>query len=529
MIFHLRRAMPIAPAKEEIMNTDSRIRHTIVLVALLLELTTTAPSGLPAVQAAAEVQLPSVTGPIPMTEASRAFWDRMGPPREAALKADYIEEEYFVKGTANVYEWNTDGSALPIIRTPNAPYTTRIIVRRPARPSKFSGTVWIEPLNPTLSIDLDRMWQLHYSQIISDGDAYVGITAKPVAIVALQTFDPERYGQLSMANPLAPAEQMCGKMPGESGYNLNTSKLYENGLIWDIISQVGVLLKSDSPHNPLKAAAKTVYGEGWSQTGGYANRYLSTFGPLAMTSDGKRVYDGWLVGGAGGPTGINQCSQPLPNTDPRQQIQPNGVPVIAIRTQGDTFSFPYRRADGDAPDNRYRLYELGGATHDTITIFQNFAPDADIVKAGVKPPDHISCGYQITTDFPYEYYFSAAAANLKLWSRGVAPPHADRFQFDDKNQNVLDQFGNAVGGLRSPYLDVPIATYHMGKNGGSFTCSLLGYKTLFSRNLLKKLYRDHDDYLSKIKQITERLVKERFLLSKDAEKILAEAKEADVP
>jgi hypothetical protein len=526
--FLLQTTILIATVEEDIVSASSKIRQILLLAALLLGLVTKAFSGSQPVQAADSVPLPAVTGPIPITDASRPFWDRMGPPREAALKAGYVEEEYFVKGTANVYEWNTGVSAVPVVRTPNAPYTTRIIVRRPANPSRFSGMVWVEPLNPTLSIDLDRMWQLHYTQIISDGDAHVGITAKPVAMVALQTFDPVRYTPLSMANPLAPAEQTCGKMPGESGYNLNTSKLYENGLIWDIISQVGALLKSNSPHNPLKVAAKMVYGEGWSQTGGYANRYLSTFGPLAVMSDGRRIYDGWLTGGAGGPTGINQCSKPLPDTDPRQRIQPSGVPVIAIRTQGDTFSFPYRRADGDKPDDQYRLYEIGGTTHDTITIFQSFAPDADIVKAGVKPPDHTSCGYTITTDFPYEYYFNAAAVNLKLWGRGVAPPHADRFQFDEKNQNVLDRFGNAAGGLRSPYLDVPIAAYHMG-TGGSFTCTVLGYKTPFSKELLKKLYVNHDAYVGKVKQTTERLVKERFLLSKDAAKIINEAKRADVP
>jgi hypothetical protein len=510
-------------------SVSSGICRALLITVLLPGFAATTPSGLHSVQAAEVFRLPAVTGPIPMTNTSRAFWDRMGPPREAALKAGYVEEEFFVRGTANVYEWDAGGSAVPVVRTPNAPYTTRIIVRRPAKPSKFSGTVWVEPLNPTLSIDLDRMWQLHYTQIIRDGDAYVGITAKPVAMVALQTFDPVRYAPLSMANPLPPAEQTCGKMPGESGYNTNMSKLYENGLIWDIISQVGALLKSNVRENPLKVTAKAVYGEGWSQTGGYANRYLSTFGPLAVMSDGKRIYDGWLTGGASGPAGINQCSKPLADTDPRQQIQPNGVPAISIRTQGDSFSFPYRRADGDTPNDQYRLYEIGGPTHDTITIFQNFAPDADIIKAGVNPPDHTSCGYPITTDFPYEYYFNAAAINLKLWSRGTAPPRADRFLFDAKNQNVLDEYGNAVGGLRSPYLDVPIAAYYMGKTGGSFTCMLLGYKTPFRKELLKKLYKDHNVYVNKVKQTTEKLVKERFLLSKDAAKIITEAAKADVP
>jgi hypothetical protein len=514
--------------KEDIVNADLNVRRTLLFATLLLVLAAANRSGPQAVQAADTIPLPTVTGPIPLTDASRPFWDRMGPPREAALQAGYVEEEFFVAGTANVYEWDANGSIVPAVRTSNAAYTTRIIVRRPADLQKFSGIVWVEPLNPTLSIDLDRMWQLHYEQIIRDGDAYVGITAKPIAMVALQTFDPARYAPLSMANPLSPDQQACGKLPGESGYNANASKLYENGLIWDIISQVGAILKSNGRQNPIGVAAKTVYGEGWSQTGGYALRYIGTFGPLAKMSDGSRIYDGWLTGGAGGPVGINQCSSPLPSTDPRQQIRPNGVPVISIRTQGDTFSFEFRREDSDAPGDQYRLYELAGPTHDTITIFQNFAPDADIVKAGVKPPDCTSCNYKIITDFPYEYYFNAAAVNLKLWSQGIAPPRADRFRYDAKNQNVLDQFGNAVGGLRSPYLDIPIATYNMGK-GGSFTCMVLGSKTPFSKERLQQLYENNNTYMSKVMLNTAKLVKDKFLLPMDAPKIIADAAKADAP
>lgn len=479
-------------------------------------------------RAADSVPLPTVTGPIPVTDTSYPFIDRLGPPREAALKAGYVEEEFFVSGMANVYDW--DASNNPFVRTPDAPYTTRILVRRPANLHKFSGTVWVEPFNPTLAIDLDRMWQLHYEQILRDGDAYVGITSKPIAMVALQNFDPVRYAPLSMANPLPPDQQTCGRLPGEPGYSLNTSKLYENGLIWDILSQVGAVLKSQGPQNPLGVAATRVYGEGWSQTGGYALRYFSTFGPLAKLSDGSPVYDGWLTGGATGPTAINQCSSVPSSTDPRNQIRPNGVPVISIRTQGDFFSFAYRRVDGDTPDDQYRLYELAGPSHDTTTIFENFAPDADIIKAGVAPPDPTVCGYQYITDFPYEYYFNAAAINLKSWvTDDTAPPHADRFQYDANNQLVLDQYGNAVGGLRSPYLDVPIATYHTGISNGIFTCIVLGDKVPFSEELLQQLYPNHGDYVKQVVQDSQNLFKDGFLLQHDVAKIKVQAAQADVP
>jgi hypothetical protein len=295
------------------------------------------------------------------------------------------------------------------------------------------------------------------------------------------------------------------------------------------MSQVGAILKTDSPQNPLTFAAKAVYGEGWSQTGGYALRYINTFGPLAEMSDGSHVYDGWLVGGATGPSAINQCSPSLSSSDPRQQIHPNGVPVIFVRTQGDFFSFPYRRDDGDAPDDQFRLYELAGPTHDTTTIFENFAPDEDIIKAGVAPPDPTVCNYEYITDFPYEYYFNAAAEHLKRWAvDGVSPPHADRMLYDENNQNLLDQYGNAMGGVRSPYLDVPIATYHMG-GGGVFTCRVLGYKTPFSEELLKELYPSHGRYVSQVVQSTNALVAQGFLTHYNADDIKTEASHADVP
>ena len=40
-------------------------------------------------------------------------------------------------------------------------------------------------------------------------------------------FDAERYGRLSMANPLPPDQQTCGTLPDDPNYDANLSKLYE--------------------------------------------------------------------------------------------------------------------------------------------------------------------------------------------------------------------------------------------------------------------------------------------------------------
>lgn len=502
----------------------SKVNWTLLTAALIL-ITAAAFQILPTVMAQGGTPFPTVTGPVPITETSYPFLGRLGPPRLAMFEAGYVEEEYFISGNSNVYTWDANNN--PVIRTADAPYTTRIIVRRPEKPNKFSGTVWVEFLNPTLAFDLDRMWQLHYAQILKDGDAWVGITSKPIAILALKNFDPVRYAPLSMANPLPPEQQTCGRLPGEPGYSPNTSKLFENGLVWDIMSQLGALLKSSVPQNPLGIPATTVYGEGWSQTGGYAYRYLSTFGPGATLADGSHIFDGWLVGGPTGPTAINQCT-PAPAGDPRQQIRPNGVPVISFRTESDSFSFLYRRADGDEPNDQYRLYEIAGVSHDSATIYENFPTEADATRAGVTIPSTALCGItppSVVIDFPYEYFFNAGAINLKLWSSGTTPPYAERYLYEGTSI-VRDAYGNAIGGLRSPYVDVPISTYKMPTGG---VCPFIGSRVPFSPELLAELYKNHGDYVSQVSQGVQELLLEGFLLPMDASKIKVEAGQAAVP
>src|SRR5262245_64677938 len=92
--------------------------------------------------AVAVTPVPKAT-PVPVTADSYPFMAaNKSTPALDLSKVGYVEEEYLVNGTANVYDWASDGAVS--VKTPNAPYTTRILVRRPT--SGFSGTVVVEPL-----------------------------------------------------------------------------------------------------------------------------------------------------------------------------------------------------------------------------------------------------------------------------------------------------------------------------------------------------------------------------------------------
>src|SRR5271165_1607206 len=103
--------------------------------------------------------------------------DHLNVP-EDLIKVGYVEEEYFVSGTANVYDWAPPGAAT--VGVANAPYTTRMLVRRPIRKELLSGNVIVEILNASNLVDLEIGWALSKDYIVRNGDVWIGFTSKPV-------------------------------------------------------------------------------------------------------------------------------------------------------------------------------------------------------------------------------------------------------------------------------------------------------------------------------------------------------------
>src|SRR5579871_4755625 len=92
---------------------------------------------------------------VPYTSTSVPFNTRL--PEFATDHSEYTEMEFFVSGNANLYMKDpTTGNA--IVNTPNHPFTSRILVRLPSDPSKFSGNVVMEIYNGTPGYDADVEW-----------------------------------------------------------------------------------------------------------------------------------------------------------------------------------------------------------------------------------------------------------------------------------------------------------------------------------------------------------------------------------
>jgi hypothetical protein len=482
--------------------------------------------------AAAATPLPEVSGPLPVSATSYPFGaaDHEEVP-EDLRKVGYVEDEYLVSGKANVYTWPQTGPAT--VRTSDAPYTTRILVRRPAKGRHFSGNVVVEMLNPSNLYDLNIGWAMAHRQMVRNGDAWIGITAKPIDVVALKTFDPARYGSLSFANPLPLSDpRNCTDIQTVVDPPGLRSRATEDGLIWDIDSQVGEWLRSAAPSNPLAHRVKHAYGFGYSQTGGYLVDYINAINPLVVQTDGKPIYDGYIVAVAGGAfvggVPLNQCESAPPGTDPRLKFSKVGVPVMRIMSQSDyLLGIASRQPDSDTATDRLRHYEMAGAGHATPDELEFSAASADIIRAGRAVPPS-SCEDGPRSRFPSHIFFDAALRNLDDWVRhGIAPPRADPIQVMN-GAPVLDAFGNVTGGLRSPYLDVPTSTWFGNSTGASF-CSIAGHEVPFDSARLHELYRNHGKYVPAVAREAARLVAGRYITTYDGADLVSEAAHAAVP
>lgn len=443
-------------------------------------------------------------------------------------EAGYVEEEYFFEGTANVYEESGERSTR--ILHENMPYCNRFLVRKPADAERFSGNIVVEILNATAGFDIDRMWIVGAKELMRSGDIYVGITSKPDVLDSMMKADSKRYESISWRIPYDRPENQYQIDNDAAHPALPKRKDCETGLFWDMLTDMAEILRTDAEIIP-SGKKRYLYLFGWSQSAVYMYTYLNYF---AFSDTGKSVFDGYLAAG-----GVHVVVVPLNQNDygkendiRRNMVTYMPVPFISVQTESENAHFDglkARQEDSDEEDLKYRIYEIAGATHDTkFSLLDYYAADQDMERTGFKPGYHQFLD-EYPNDYPYEYCFYAIYRMLFSWVReGICPPHGERIAVDSDGENKKDALGNAVGGVRTPFLDVPIAAYHpysaiKRENGVIDKHGLFGHTEPFSKYKFEKLYGTIENYRKLVEQSAKEQAAKGFLLPKDIEDCVNEA------
>jgi hypothetical protein len=411
-------------------------------------------------------------------------------------RSGYLEEEYLVSGTADLYGY--DDSWQTVLTRPDVRFITRLLVRRPGDDSLATGDVLLEPLHP--AGDMASTWPRLGNALLKGGWSWVGVTQHPMGLAATVASDPEQYGDLDISDP---------------------------GLGYDIVAQVATWLRADGlPGLHLDH----LFMSGASHTGTFERVFLGDgFHERARRPDGGPAVEGYLIqisSGAfmmGGYHPLSGDCPPPPAGDRRRVIQPFDVPVIELLSEGEAeTNRDSRRPDSDEPGDRFRLYEVPGACHMT---------SRDPVSRGL--PETV----EEPSDFPMPALAGGALRNLRRWAvEGIAPPRAARLtNLSSKDDGpcgrmaealplLRDEHGNAVGGVRTPELDIPIATYYphstlrsSDSDRSAFGGDIMGSMTRFSTEKLKALYGSPEDYRAQYEAEVARLVTEGWINEDEAE------------
>jgi Alpha/beta hydrolase domain len=461
--------------------------------------------------------------------------------------AGYLVEERFVSGTARAYH-SPAGAAreLEAIVAATASYQTRLVVVRPSDPARFNGTVIVEWLNVTGGTDAAPDWAYLNRELLRRGYAYVAVSAQkggllgggirmPGMMMSVKNADPDRYHSLIH--------------PGDA-YS------------FDIFSQVGRALRVQTEALLGPLVTRHVLAVGQSQSAAFLTTYFNAIDPLAKVFDGALIHSRFagsaplkgnfassmiwsslkhslfrLIGRS------RALSRWLPASARRAAVESVRirsdvrVPVLMFITETDLvlpgLGFVSAR-QADAPN--IRTWEVAGSAHadsylmaamEGGALHSDSAPIDRLVKA-FAPADSV-LGRRLARPMnsapQHHYVLMAALAALRTWvAEGRPPESAPLLCLSGTLPPMLlaDAVGNATGGIRSPWIDVPIARMSGVGQSGSIFAALFGVTEPFDQRRLLDLYPNgRADYLDKFAAALNSAISNGHILVEDKTQIAA--------
>jgi Alpha/beta hydrolase domain len=416
---------------------------------------------------------------------------------------NYRESEWFFAGKAARYRYRVERTAdgfWSVEEAGSEPFRSRLIVRRPTDPTRFSGVVVVEWLNVTAGQDGDPFWSYTADELVREGHAWVGVSAQKVGVVGGPTTftgealglvgtDPDRYGSLAH--------------PGDQHS-------------FDIYSLAIRLLRDLGPQILEGLAATHVVAAGESQSASFLSAYMNAVHPLVRLVDGFFVHSRTKTAPpVDSATYFGSDDATLIRTDLE-------VPAMVFITETDLTVLGYFAAR--QPDSAMvRIWEVAGTAHADSYLIDD-SPGSRFAEMLKDCPGKINSG-------PHHQTLKAAVHHLVEWvTNGIEPPTSPRLECGLDATAPFgaalrrDSHGNALGGIRTPHVDVPTSTLSGDPMPGApGFCFLFGSTTPFEPAKLHALYPTHDDYVRAVRSSTAATVAAGFFLAPEAANVIRQA------
>lgn len=500
---------------------------------------------------------PRIWGPIPTSASSQPFGSSLRPEAYSAVlmkRHDYVEEEYFVSGTANIYGPQTtqglsafNGTVRSFVVAKMkplgglfqaaAPYTTRLLLVRPRNQAKFSGRIHLYAFhNIAAQMPVER-------NLLEQGDAIAcleccsGTRFGPQEIPSggiahLHKFNPERYRELKLAHAdpsawpdltpgtlgrVAATLDFSGTNQSSDVFGQEIARSYAQGP--DMFTQVAHALKLGNPALPFGNRVRGLYAFAASGGTAFLQPYVDHHHDAGMLRDGRPPIDGYLL---------------MVGNIPAKM--PRGAVFAYVNSEGDlatalklNTTFP---PDTDSP--KVRIYEIPGTGHgisgplpeaSAARASTELRDAAQVVPAGVAglserdaPPAGVLPFDKVNSPIIWTLW-----RNMYEWvEKGVPMPRAPRLVRDPKSPDGMahDEHGHAIGGLRTPWVEVPEANYLPRISPKN---PLRAGMRPFPEDKIVKLYGSRDNYRRLVKAKIDDMVRKRFVKPEYAQMMLQSA------
>lgn len=449
------------------------------------------------------------------------------PQPAVRARQGYVEEEFFVGGTATSFKLTNDTPASGYWDAEpdtEAEYLTRVIVRRPP-PEEFSGTVVVEWLNVT-AIEAGPDWAYLYEEIGRAGHAYIAVSTQAQGVEGGDTLLNVGIDEEAAAEAGASGEDDSSGLVNINPDRYGTLHHPGDQYTYDIFSQVGRTVKEDATllNGQL---AEQVIAIGESQSAYFLTTYVNAVHPI------DQVYDGIIIHSRGASSapidGMFLSSDDeffAENVLVRDDLY---VPVLIFETETDLTMLGY--ATARQPDTEFiRTWEVAGTAHTDAHVFR-------AIIGGPRDPSVgrlIGCTEPINIG-PHHEVVQAALHHMVVWAKGgAAPPSAPRLELVEGDELAIARDENqlALGGIRTPLVDVPVyapvGDPPVSLSGDTTSedfdlCALFGQTFPFDQSTIISLHGTAEDYLAAFIASAEATVAAGFLLQADADQLIEEA------